>query len=80
VRDHDPREALDGGADGLDFYRRLTTEAAPWLKPGGRLMIEHGDGQRDSIAALLTQHGWTTEKALDDYSGRGRILIARRKD
>jgi release factor glutamine methyltransferase len=80
VRDHDPRQALDGGADGLDFYRRLAAEAGPRLKPGGRLMLEHGDGQGGAVAELLTQHGWTVESVLKDYSGRGRILIARRVD
>jgi release factor glutamine methyltransferase len=80
VRDHDPRLALDGGEDGLDFYRRLAAEAGPRLKPGGRLMLEHGDGQGGAVAELLTQHGWTVESVLKDYSGRGRILIARRGD
>ena len=80
VRDHDPRQALDGGPDGLDFYRRLAAEAGPRLKPGGRLMLEHGDGQGDAVAKLLTQHGWTVESLLKDYSGRGRILIARQGD
>jgi release factor glutamine methyltransferase len=80
VRDHDPQLALDGGMDGLDFYRRLAVEAVPRLKPGGKVMLEHGDGQGDAVAKLLTQHGWTVESVLKDYSGRGRILIARRGD
>ena len=80
VRDHDPRLALDGGADGLDFYRLLATEAVSRLKPGGRLMLEHGDGQGGAVSELLAQHGWTVESVLKDYSGRGRILIARRQD
>jgi len=80
VRDHDPRLALDGGVDGLDFYRRLGAGAGPRLKPGGRLMLELGDGQQEAVAGLLTQHGWTVESTLKDYSGRGRILIARRSD
>src|SRR6185295_18826821 len=45
VRDHDPRAALDGGIDGLAFYRRLAAEARSFLKPTGRLMLEFGDGQ-----------------------------------
>jgi release factor glutamine methyltransferase len=80
VRDHDPRLALDGGADGLDFYRRLAAEGGSKLKPGGRLMLEHGDGQGGAVAELLAQHGWTVESVLKDYSRRGRILIARRRD
>ena len=42
VRDHDPHTALDGGADGLDFYRRLSAGAAFFLTPGGRIMLEFG--------------------------------------
>lgn len=80
VRDHDPRQALDGGADGLDFYRRLAVESGSRLKAGGRIMLELGDGQGGAVSELLTQHGWTVESVLKDYSGRGRILIARRGD
>ena len=48
VSDFDPRGALDGGADGLDFYRRLATEAKPFLKPDGKIMLEFGDGQAEA--------------------------------
>jgi release factor glutamine methyltransferase len=78
VREHDPRQALDGGADGLDFYRRLAAEAGSRLKPAGRLMLELGDGQGRAVSELLTQHGWTVVSVLKDYSARARILIARR--
>ena len=43
VRDYEPRAALDGGADGLDFYRRIAAEAGAFLKPGGRAMLELND-------------------------------------
>jgi release factor glutamine methyltransferase len=57
VRDHDPRLALDGGADGLDFYRRIATEARAFLKPGGKLMLEFGDGQARALTSLFTAVG-----------------------
>ncbi len=76
VRDFDPRLALDGGADGLGFYRRLALETPTRLKPGGKLMLELGDGQAGAVSELLTQHGWTVEIVLKDYPGRERILIA----
>jgi release factor glutamine methyltransferase len=78
VRDYDPRTALDGGADGLDFYRRLAVEAGPFLKPGGRLMLELGDGQSASIRAMFEREKWIVESIREDYTQRPRILIARR--
>jgi len=78
VRDFDPRAALDGGADGLDYYRRLAAEAAPFLKPHGKLMLELGDGQAKSIRALLEQQKWIVESILNDYTQRPRMLIARK--
>ena len=78
VRDHDPRAALDGGADGLDFYRRLGAEAGPFLKPGGRLMLELGDGQSACIRDIFEQEKWIVEGIREDYNQRPRILIARR--
>lgn len=78
VRDFDPRSALDGGGDGLDFYRRLAAEASPFLKPGGRIMLEFGDGQAEVIEKIFTAQNWIVEAVCEDYSQRQRILIARR--
>lgn len=80
VRDHDPRLALDGGADGLDFYRRLARDAATFLKPDGRIMLEFGDGQEAAIQNLFEQQKWIVEAVKADYNGRPRILIAHRAD
>ena len=77
VRDHDPHLALDGGADGLDFYRRLAAEAENHLRPAGRIMLESGDGQAEQIRQLFVQHKWVVEKVEADYSGRPRILTLR---
>jgi release factor glutamine methyltransferase len=78
VRDHDPHQALDGGADGLAFYRRLAVETSHWLLPGGRLLMEVGDEQAGLVADLLRQAGdmWIVEPAKRDYSGRPRFLSA----
>ncbi|MDB6065851.1 MAG: hemK [Pedosphaera sp.] len=80
VRDHDPRTALDGGEDGLDFYRRLAREAGAFLKPGGRIMLEFGDGQADALRNLFEREKWIVEAVKPDYSGRSRMLIASRAD
>ena len=80
VRDHDPRLALDGGADGVGFYRRLAGESAPFLKPGARMMLEFGDGQADAVRELFEAQKWVVEAVKLDYRGQQRILVARRND
>jgi release factor glutamine methyltransferase len=77
VRDFDPRGALDGGADGLNFYRELALEARAFLKSTGKIMLEFGDGQADAIAQLFTEQKWIVEGIREDYTQRQRILIAR---
>jgi len=76
VRDFDPRNALDGGADGLDFYRKLAMEAKPFLKLGGKIMLEFGDGQADAIRKIFEAEKWIVEAVKEDYSHRQRILVA----
>ena len=76
VRDYDPRSALDGGPDGLDFYRHLATESGARLKPGGKLLMEFGDGQQEQIERMFLRENWIVEQILKDYTQRPRILIA----
>ena len=76
VRDFDPRTALDGGADGLDFYRRFAKQAGAFLKPNGKIMVEFGDGQAAAIRNIFENEKWIVEAVKDDYSQRARILIA----
>ena len=66
-----------GGADGLDFYRRLANEAAAFLKPDGKIMLEFGDGQADAIKKIFEGEKWIVEAIKEDYSHRARILVAR---
>ncbi len=77
VRDHDPVLALDGGEDGLLFYRRLATEALERMNEAGVLMAEFGDGQFERVAGLFRGVGWAVEAPVQDDTGRLRILIAR---
>ena len=77
VRDFDPRQALDGGADGLDFYRLLATEATRFLKPDGKIMLEFGDGQAPAIREIFENEKWIVEEIKSDYSERLRILVAK---
>lgn len=76
VRDHDPRLALDGGTDGLEFFRQLALEARQRLRPGGRFLAEFGDGQGPALQTLFEQNGWNVVEIVRDLSGRARILVA----
>jgi release factor glutamine methyltransferase len=78
VRDFDPHDALDGGADGLEFYRLIAARSKEFLKPDGKLMVEFGDGQAEAIRKIFGTEKWIVEAVKEDYSQRARILIARR--
>lgn len=78
VRDHDPRRALDGGADGLDYGRRLAAESPRFLNPLGRLMLEFGDGQAENLRQAFQEQKWIVEAIEQDYNHQPRILVARR--
>ena len=75
VRDFDPCAALDGGADGLDFYRRFSVQAKPFLKSDGKMMLEFGDGQAEAIQRIFEAEKWIVEAVREDYSHCARILI-----
>lgn len=77
VRSFDPMLALDGGADGMVVHRQIAREAAKFLKPHGRLMLEFADGQAGNVKKLFTAEKWIVEEIIADYSSRPRILIAR---
>ncbi len=78
VRDYEPRHALDGGADGMDFYRHISGEAHAFLLPGGKVMLEFGDGQAEPLRQIFTEQNWIVEPAVEDYTRRPRILIVSR--
>lgn len=80
VRDFDPRQALDGGADGLDYYRLFAKDAHGLLKKDGRLMLEFGDGQEHALADLFSTQNWIVTEILRDYTQRPRILIAQERE
>jgi release factor glutamine methyltransferase len=79
VREHDPRLALDGGADGLDAYRRVVAAAARLLVPGGVAVIELGIGQEEAVAALAGSAGLVVGgPARRDLGGVPRALVLHR--
>ncbi len=73
---YEPLLALDGGADGLQFYRRLAAQAPAALCPGGYLLLEHGVGQRQALCDLLAANGLHIVECLDDYGHRDRAVLA----
>ncbi len=77
VRDHDPRLALDGGPDGLDFYRAIAASAGTLLAPGGDLVVELGAGQAPAVTALFAAAGLAVTGIRNDLLGIARALSAR---
>ena len=74
VRDHEPRQALDGGEDGLDFYRRIAAGSPAYLNGGGRLYLEIGCDQGDAVQELLLQQGFREVNVVQDYGGLDRVV------
>ena len=80
VRDHDPRRALDGGADGLAAYRAIAGELPRLLMPGGLFIAEIGAGQAETAARIVMAAGLAVEDIAADLAGIPRAVIARRPD
>jgi release factor glutamine methyltransferase len=78
VSRHDPREALDGGADGLDVYHALARHAAEWLGPDGCIAVEIGAEQGGDVARILTAAGCVDVTVLNDYNSLPRVVSGRR--
>ena len=74
VRDHDPRAALDGGADGLAAYRALALDARRLTGPYGHLVVELGAGARRDVVAIFSAAGWAISAARVDLAGVARAL------
>jgi release factor glutamine methyltransferase len=77
IRDFEPRRALLAGESGLELIQRLVRQARTFLKPGGYLIIEIGDGQRDDVLALFGRR-WTEIETAWDLAGKPRVITARR--
>lgn len=74
VRAHEPMLALDGGRDGLDFYKKIIEQAGNYLIPGGRLYFEIGYDQGEAVAQLLKKHGYHEVRVVRDYAGLDRVV------
>lgn len=76
VADFEPALALDGGADGLDIFRRLVNAAPHMLRPGGLLACELYEGHLDAAVDLCRSAGMHDVRIVDDFTGRPRIVLA----
>ncbi len=74
VRAHEPLAALDGGEDGLSFYRRITTQAPAYMQRGAYLFFEIGCGQAQAVTALMQETGFGGIEVLRDYAGLDRVV------
>lgn len=75
VRDHDPRVALDGGADGLSFYRRITAGAKDHLPGGGMLFYEIGYDQGEAVRRIMEENSFREIEIVKDFSGLDRVVF-----
>ena len=75
---HEPAMALDGGTDGLDFYRAIAAHYRDIVCPGGWLVFEIGCAQRADVMEICRQNGWQQVQARKDYGGNDRVVYAQR--
>ena len=75
VKDYEPHLALDGGADGLDFYRAISEKWKAALSPGGRLYFEVGIGQADAVLRIMRSQGFGDIQVVKDHHGIPRVVF-----
>mgnify|MGYP002622627003 CR=1 FL=1 len=77
VKNYDPRIALDGGADGLVFYRRIVDDSSKYLKASGSLMMEIGYDEAAQVQEIMAERGYTDLRVVKDYSKLDRVITGR---
>lgn len=75
VKDYEPYNALEGGEDGLDFYRQITRESVDYIKQEGILAYEVGHDQAEDVAKIMENHGYTKIYKKKDIQGIDRVVI-----
>lgn len=75
VRDHEPHSALDGGRDGLDFYRAIVPVLPRRLRPGGFVAFEIGESQGVEVSGMMKDAGFADVNVASDYAGRDRVVV-----
>ncbi|MBR4575303.1 MAG: peptide chain release factor N(5)-glutamine methyltransferase [Lachnospiraceae bacterium] len=77
VRDHEPVIALDGGDDGLEFYRRIAKPSKKYLRRGGMIFLEIGFDQAEDVRRILDANDFTDINIVKDFGGNDRVAVAR---
>lgn len=77
VRRFDPLIALDGGEDGLLFYRKITEQSVNYLKPGGWLLYEVGSNQAGQVKDIMSANGYEDICIVKDLAGLCRVVMGR---
>jgi release factor glutamine methyltransferase len=77
ITKHEPRAALDGGPDGLDFYRRIAANVRSHVVAGGSLLVEIGVEQADEVIAIFQTHGADEISTVKDLGGQSRVILTR---
>ena len=77
VGKYEPRTALDGGEDGLDYYRKIVADAPAYLNAGGRLYLEIGSEQGEAVSGLLEENGFKEVRIIRDYARFDRVVTGR---
>lgn len=78
VRDFEPQRALDGGADGLDFYRSILQDAVKFLKPNASLLFEIGEDQGEKVRQMIAEVGLREIQIKKDLNRKDRLALGRR--
>lgn len=79
VREHEPVCALDGGEDGLQFYRKILAKAPEYMRKGAVLLFEIGCGQGDAVVHLMQEAGFVEVEVLQDYAGLDRVVCGMKR-
>ncbi|GAA0177755.1 peptide chain release factor N(5)-glutamine methyltransferase [Clostridium sediminicola] len=80
VKNFEPHIALNGGKDGLDFYRRITLQAKENLNNNGLLSYEIGHDQKYEVISILKENGFTSIRTFQDLAGKDRVVVGRLKE
>jgi release factor glutamine methyltransferase len=78
IKDYEPVEALDGGEDGLNFYRKILNRAGDYLNERGVIILEIGFGQADDVLLIARSAGFSDIRFIEDYAGIKRVCVIRK--